>query len=147
MIATPSTTRQYCTFRLAHYHCGIAVESVHEILNRHDMTHVPLAPSIVAGLINLRGQILIAMDLRARMGFPKRDADRQPVIIVVEDGEADVCTALLVDEIGDVIEVDPGDCESPPPAIDAHHRELIQQVCKRDQGLLMILHAGNTTQF
>lgn len=140
MIDVAGSKRQYCTFRLAQYLCGIDVLAVHEILRHQPMTRIPLAPPVVKGLINLRGQIITALDMRTRLGFPPRDDGRQPVNIVVGVGNADDATAaLLVDEIGDVIHIDPADCEAPPDTIQGQVRDLISQVCKLEKGLLLIL--------
>ncbi len=141
MIDIVAQQRQYCTFRLAQYHCGIDVMAVREILRHQPMTRVPLAPPAVKGLINLRGQIITALDLRLRLGFPPREDGKQPVNIVVglqDDGEECVA-ALLVDEIGDVIDIDPTTCETPPDTIRGAVRELILSVSKREKGLLLIL--------
>lgn len=140
MIDVAGNLRQYCTFRLAQYLCGIEVLAVHEILRHQPMTRIPLAPPVVKGLINLRGQIITALDMRTRLGFPAREDGRQPVNIVVGvGGSDDASAALLVDEIGDVIQINPADCEAPPDTIQGQVRELISQVCKLEKGLLLIL--------
>ncbi len=137
--------RQYCTFRLAQHHCGIEVLAVREILRHQPLTRVPLAPPVVQGLLNLRGQIITAIDLRTRLAFPPREAGRHPTVIVVGTGEDD-SAALLVDEIGDVVDIDPAACEPPPDTIRGELRELIQGVCKRDQGLILLLDVRQTVQ-
>jgi chemotaxis signal transduction protein len=141
MIDVAPQSRQYCTFRLAQYHCGIDVQAVHEILRHQPMTRVPLAPPVVKGLINLRGQIITALDMRTRLGFPARADGKQPVNIVVSVGSGgeETAAALLVDEIGDVIDIDPATCEPPPDTHRGAVRNLITSVCKREKGLLLIL--------
>lgn len=141
MIDAVTATRQYCTFRLAQYHCGIDVLAVHEILRHQPMTRVPLAPPVVKGLINLRGQIITALDMRTRLAFPPRADGKAPINIVVGAGQGseEAAAALLVDEIGDVIDIDPANCESPPDTIQGAMRDLIQSVCKLEKGLLLIL--------
>jgi purine-binding chemotaxis protein CheW len=71
-------TRQYCTFHLDGLFFGVEVSQVQEVLRYQDMTRVPLAPPMVRGLINLRGQIVTAFDLRQRLGMPPRPADEMP---------------------------------------------------------------------
>ena len=56
--------QQFCTFFLDDYCFGVEVEKVQEVLRHQKMTQIPLAPSTVKGLINLRGQIVVAIDLR-----------------------------------------------------------------------------------
>lgn len=141
MIDLISQHRQYCTFRLDQYHCGVDVLGVREILRHQTITPVPLAHPVVKGLINLRGQIITAIDLRIRLGFPSRPERKPPIIIVVDikSGEEGSTAALLVDEIGDVIDIDPVSCEAPPDTMHGAIREFIQAVCKREQGLMLII--------
>ena len=141
MIDLAAPHRQYCTFRLGQYHCGIDVLAVHEILHHQPMTRVPLAPPVVKGLINLRGQIITALDMRVRLGFPARADGKPSVNIVVgyASGSEEATAALLVDEIGDVVEIDPASCETPPDTVRGAIRVLILAVSKREQGLLLIL--------
>ncbi|MBN8524645.1 MAG: purine-binding chemotaxis protein CheW [Planctomycetes bacterium] len=148
MIDIAGSSRQYCTFRLAQYHCGIDVLAVHEILRHQPMTRVPLAPPVVKGLINLRGQIITALDMRTRLSFPPREDGKAPINIVVGTGagEDEAAAALLVDEIGDVIDIDPASCEPPPDTINGAVRDLIQSVCKLEKGLLLILDVAKATR-
>ena len=66
---------QYCTFSLDGHVFGVPVSSVQEVLRSQDLTTVPLAPTEIAGLLNLRGQIVTSLELRARLGLPPRDPD------------------------------------------------------------------------
>jgi purine-binding chemotaxis protein CheW len=145
MSAPAIANRQYCTFRLAQFHCGIEVLTVREILRHQPLTRVPLAPPVVQGLLNLRGQIITALDLRLRLAFPPRGPDQPPTILVVGRGDDDA-VALLVDEIGDVLDIDPATCEPPPDTIQGELRDLIQGVCKREQGLVLLLDAQRAAQ-
>ncbi len=148
MIDLATQTRQYCTFKLAQYLCGIDVLVVHEILRQQPMTRVPLAPAVVKGLINLRGQIITALDMRTRLAFPPREDGKPPINIVVTVGEgAEASTAaLLVDEIGDVVDIDPATCEPPPDTIRGAVRELIHSVCKMDKGVILILDTAKAVR-
>ena len=90
---------QFCTFVLGGHHFGIDVLKVQEIIRYQEMTRVPLAPPVVRGLINLRGQIVTAIDLRRRLELPERTDGQLPVNVVVKTDDGAV--SLLVDEIGD----------------------------------------------
>ena len=68
-MAKPS---QYCTFYLEKLLFGVDLQSVQEVIRTLGMTQVPLAPDVVSGLINLRGQIVTAVDLRRRLDLPPR---------------------------------------------------------------------------
>jgi purine-binding chemotaxis protein CheW len=132
-----TAARQYCTFYVNGLYFGLDVLEVQEIIRYQQMTRVPLAPPVVRGLINLRGQIVTAIDLRLRLEFPQRPADQLPVNIVVHTDEGAV--SLLVDEIGDVLDVPGKLFERPPETLQGTARELIRGVYKLDDRLLLIL--------
>ncbi len=129
--------KQYCTFFLNNLFFGVEVVKVQEVFKYQEMTQVPLAPSVVRGLINLRGQIITAVDLRRRLKMPERPEDQLPMNVVVRTEEGVV--SLLVDEIGDVLEVAATDFEQPPDTIDEITRELVKGVYKLEERLLLIL--------
>jgi len=128
---------QFCTFTLEKLFFGVEVERVQEVVRYQAMTRVPLAPAVVRGLINLRGQIVTAVDLRRRLGLPDAEADRLPMNVVVRHGDGAV--SLLVDEIGDVLEVDEGAFELPPDTLQGPERELIRGAYKLKDRLLLPL--------
>ncbi|MCZ7527736.1 MAG: chemotaxis protein CheW [Acidimicrobiia bacterium] len=129
--------RQYCTFTLDGQNFGVEVRKVQEVLRYQDMTAVPLAPSVVSGLINLRGQIVTAVDLRRRLVLPERRDGRHPMNIVVRTDDG--ALSLLVDSIGEVLLVDTETFEAPPETIAPQVRELLTGVCKLEDRLLLIL--------
>ncbi|HBI43222.1 MAG TPA: chemotaxis protein CheW [Planctomycetales bacterium] len=133
-----SANRQYCTFYLDDIFFGVEVEKVQEVVSYQEMTRVPLAPPVVRGLINLRGQIVTALDLRRRLDMPERPAGRNPVNVVVRAD--DVPTSLLVDQIGDVLEVSEEAFERPPETLRGPARELIHGAYKLKDRLLLILN-------
>ena len=129
--------RQFCTFLLDDQIFGIDVLQVQEVIRYQEMTRVPLASRMVRGLINLRGQIVTAIDLRERLGLPPLPAGRLPMNVVV--GSDDDVVSLLVDEIGDVIEVEESTFESVPETLSHAARELLRGVHKLDGQLLLVL--------
>lgn len=133
-------TRQFCTFYVDNLFLGIDVQQIQEVIRYQGMTRVPLAPVAVSGLINLRGQIVTAIDLRRRLDMPLRRPDESPMNVVVRDGENAV--SLLVDRIGDVLEVDDDLFESPPSTVRASVRELIVGTYKLSDRLLLVLDTG-----
>jgi purine-binding chemotaxis protein CheW len=130
-------TRQYSTFVVDGLLFGIDVMRVQEVIRYQTMTPVPLAPEVVHGLINLRGQIVTALDLRARLELSPRGVDVRPMNVVVRTDEGAV--ALLVDEIGDVVTADEGSWESAPSTLSGAARELIPGAYKIDGRLLLQL--------
>lgn len=132
--------RQYCTFSLDGHHFGIDVLKVQEVIRYQEMTRVPLAHPVVRGLINLRGQIVTALDLRRRLDMPARPDGRLPVNVVVTTDDGAV--SLLVDEIGDVLNVADGDFERVPETLTGAARDLIRGAYKLPARLLLILDVG-----
>jgi len=130
-------TRQFCTFYLDKLLFGVELTGVQEVMRHLDMTQVPLAPEVVSGLINLRGQIVTAINLRKRLELAALGADAQPMNVVVrsEDG----AVALLVDEIGDVVELAEDSFEPPPETLRGAVRGIILGVHKLEKQLLHVL--------
>lgn len=132
-----TATNQLCTFRIDDNLYGIDALRVQEVLKYQEMTRAPRAPVEISGLINLRGQIVTAIDLRKRLGFKPKIDGKQQMNVVVRDNECAV--SLLVDKIGDVIEVDETCFEEPPGTLTPPTRELIQGAYKLEKQLLLLL--------
>jgi purine-binding chemotaxis protein CheW len=130
-------TNQYVTFYLDRHLFGVEVGKVQEVIRYQEMTRVPLADSVVTGLINLRGQIVTALDLRRRLEMSDRPEGKLPMNVVVRTG--DEAVSLLVDEIGDVLEVEESTFESPPETLQGEARSLIRGAYKLSGQLLFIL--------
>ena len=136
--------RQYATFYIGDLFFGIEVMKVQEVLRYLDMTRVPLAPTVIAGLINLRGQIVIAIDLRNRLGLESRPEGETPMNMVVRTEDSAV--SLLVDEIGDVVDVTDETWEQPPDNMNKERRELIEGIHKLPGQLLLVLSTERVLQ-
>jgi purine-binding chemotaxis protein CheW len=133
-MADPSL-RQYCTFFISGALFGIEVDRVQEIVRAQPLTPVPLAPPAVRGLINLRGQIVPAIDLRRCLQITAQVDEPSNVIIRTDDGPV----SLLVDEVGEVVEVDDRRLEPAPENLRGATRALIRGVCQLPADLLLIL--------
>jgi len=128
---------QYVTFRVSNLFFGIDVAQAKEIIRYQAMTPVPLAPTFVRGLINLRGQIITAIDLRSLLQFQELASDLRPMNVVVQTREEVV--SLLVDRVGDVIDVEQEWFEPTPETIAPHVRALLKGVFKLKKELLLVL--------
>lgn len=137
-------TQQFCTFHLDRLLFGVEVQKVQEVLRYQEMTSVPLASDVFSGLINLRGQIVTAIDLRKRLSLPPRASDALPmnVVLRLDDG----AVSLQVDEIGDVLEVDERQFEMVPETLSGVARQLVACVYKLEKGLLLVLDTDRTIQ-
>jgi purine-binding chemotaxis protein CheW len=132
-------TRLMCTFRVERHLLGVDIGRVQEILRAQPLTRVPLAPAEVAGLLNLRGQIVPALELRQRLGLPPRPPGAEPHNVVLRSEEGSV--SLLVDDIGDILEAPPSAYEPLPEHLRGPLRELLLGVYKLPTGLLLELSA------
>lgn len=129
----------FCTFWVDGLYFGVEVERVQEVLRYQEMTRVPLAPPVVRGLINLRGQIVTAIDMRRRLNLRERSDGKPPMNVILrsEDG----AMSLLVDEIGEVLSTSGDACEPPPETLRGLGRQLIKSVYKLNDRLLLVLDA------
>lgn len=138
-----NTPTQYCTFHVAGLFLGIDVLSVQEVLRASPLSRVPLAPPTVEGLLNLRGQIVTTIDLRRRLGFAPRAADTEPMFMIVRTADGHV--SLLVDSVGDVLELTDETLEPPPETLPPATRSLIRGVHKLPKQLLHLLDPEQAT--
>lgn len=129
--------RQICTFRVDGMSLGLDVEYVQEVLRYQEMTEVPLAPPAVKGLINLRGQIVTALDMRRRFELPPDTSGEPPMNVIMQSSGSMV--SLLVDSIGDVESVNDEWYEPVPETLDLGTKSMVRCVCKLESKLLLIL--------
>ena len=132
-----ANTSQFCTFYLDKLLFGVELKTVQEVIRSVEVTQVPLAPQVVSGLINLRGQIVTAVDLRRRLELEPRGAGVPAMNVVVRSDDGAV--SLLVDEIGDVVEVEEASFERPPETLRGSVRAIIIGVHKLKDRLMLVL--------
>lgn len=133
-----SASCEVCTFEVAGHLFGIDALDVQEIMQAQRITRVPLAPLGVAGLLNVRGELVIAINLRQRLELPPRGADTPSMNIVLRT--VDGAISLLVDTVGEVIRVSHDACEPPPPTLRGAARALTDAVVKLNDRLLLRLN-------
>lgn len=106
---------QYLTFTVSGERYGVNVVGIHEIVELGPMTDLPLAPDYIRGVVNLRGKVLPVVDLTVRLGMQQSDCTKRSCVIVV-----DVCSGqyknigLLVDEVDEILEINPALIQPPP---------------------------------
>jgi len=128
--------RQLATFSVDGRTIGVDVTRVREVTRARELTPVPLAPAGVAGLMNLRGEIVTAIDLRTRLGLAPRQPGAKAMHVVLGGAEP---VSLLVDEVADVVEVDEAALELPPVTLGGHAGRLIVGAYPREDALLLEL--------
>jgi purine-binding chemotaxis protein CheW len=131
------TSRQFATFEVADQFFGVEVDAVQEVLSYNEYTPVPLAPPAVGGLFNLRGQVIAAVDLRVQLGLDRQGLDG-PLMNVILRGD-DEPVSLLVDKIGEVVDLDADAFEPPPVTLDGPTRDLVVGTYKMDGRLMLAL--------
>lgn len=136
--------QQLCTFRLGDLLFGVDVLRVQEVIRAQPMTGVPRAHESVHGLINLRGQIVTALDLRTATGLGAAPEGHEAMNVVVRTDDGAV--SLLVDEIGDVIEVRDVPFEAAPETLRPRLKDVVVGVYKLDEGLLLELDVDRATE-
>lgn len=128
---------QFVSFWIDEQLLGVPVNLVQEVLNPQTIARTPQARPEIAGLLNLRGQIVTAVNLRRRLGLKDLDKSRRPMNVVVRQGTESF--SLLVDEVGDVINVSGERLEPVPHTLDAHWKSVTRGVFRLDQRLFIVL--------
>jgi purine-binding chemotaxis protein CheW len=136
---------QYVSFFIDRQLLGIPVNAVQEVLNPQAISPVPLARAEISGLLNLRGQIVTAVNLRRRLALPDLDRDTEGMNVVVRHlGES---FSLQVDDVGDVINVSGTALEAAPSTLDAHWKTVTTGVFRLDEQLFVILNVASLLNF
>lgn len=130
--------QQYCTFLLEKLLFGVQVDRVQEVLRPQPITRVPMAPSGASGLLNLRGQIVTAIDLRSRLDLPRAEDEDALMNVVIRTG-IDAVVSLQVDSIDEIVTVNEASFERAPDTLDRKVRRLITGAYKLDNTLLLCL--------
>ena len=129
---------QYCTFELGPLLLGIEAHRVQEVLRFQPVTPVPLAPDFVHGLMNLRGQIVLVVDLCKKLGSVDGVRNPRPINVLTQTQSGVV--SLLADRIGDVVEADPLDFDAVPDTLQGPAREIVAAALRLPERLLLLLN-------
>ena len=130
---------KYLTFQVAREHYGIEICYVTEIIGIQAITELPEMPDFIKGVINLRGNVIPVMDVRARFKLSDRDYDERTCIIVVEIKDAAV--GLIVDEVMEVMDITEDSVE-PPPKATAKNSNFLQGIGKVENDVKIILNVS-----
>ncbi len=127
----------YLSFRLGPQLFGLPLLSVQDVLDPRPLTRIPLAPPEVAGALNVRGRIITAIDVRSRLGLgPRGDESRYSSIVVEHEDEL---YNLIVDAVGDVLELPLSQYEPNPPTLTAAWREFANGVFRLEADLMLVV--------
>ena len=139
------TSRQFSTFKINNSLYGIEVDKVQEISNTIIVTRVPLAPDYILGLINLRGQIATAIDLRSLFQLKTKNVEDSSVNVVCKI--KGVLLSFMVDEISDVLELHSKDFEETPENIDPNVSLFMDGVYKLQDSILSVLNVDKIYEY
>ena len=135
--AAEAARDEYVTIKIGGQLLGIPVLTVQDVLGPHNILHIPLAPSAVAGALNLRGRIVTALDMRVCVGLPACEEPSKAMSVVVEhDGEL---YSLLVDEVGDVLAPPQDGFQRNPSNLAPPWRDVCTGVYRLKDALLPVL--------
>ena len=137
--------RQYVSFWIGDQLLGVPVRVVQEVLNPQEIARIPRARSEISGLLNLRGQIVTAVNLRRRLQLPDLEEDRESINVVVRHQEEPF--SILVDEVGDVITVDEETFDHVPPTLDVVWRGVTKGVYRMEGRLFVIVDIAAILDF
>lgn len=130
-----SDSDTWATFFLSGEMFAVPVEHVQEVLMDQPLTPVPMAPRHIRGLLNLRGQIMPAIDLRRRLDFPPRADDEPGSILVVKTSTQLI--SVLVDQIGDVLPLPHDNWRPTPDTLPAQHRAFVFGICPIQEHIVL----------
>lgn len=135
---------QYCTFELGSMLLGVEARRVQEVLRAHPITPVPLAPDFIRGLMNLRGQIVLVIDLALRLGTGDESQPSRSVNVLTHTSHG--VLSLLADRIGDVIEVESESFDEVPDTLQGPAREIVSKALRLPERLLLLLDPEQITE-
>jgi purine-binding chemotaxis protein CheW len=137
--------RDYVTMTIGDQIFGIPVLTVQDVLGPQNIARVPLAPPEVAGSLNLRGRIVTAIDVRPRLGLPKRESGKAAMSVVVE--HENELYSLLVDNVGEVLSLNARDYQRNPPTLNPRIREFSDGIYRLNGSLLVVLSVASLLDF
>ena len=137
--------KQYLTFRIGNENYGLELSQTREIIKYSGITEVPLMPSFLRGVINLRGDVVPVIDLAVRLGRKSIEVQKRTCIIVVElqNNEQNHVLGLLADSVSEVIEMNDENIEDAPSFGANIRADFIQGIAKRDDEFVVLLDANN----
>jgi purine-binding chemotaxis protein CheW len=132
---------EFLCFRVSNEIYGINIMDIKEIIKPREVTEVPRAPLFVSGILSLRGIIIPIIDMRVRLGLTREESTGKERIIVIRS--SDSFSGLLVDEVIQVVQIQPGAVEAAPAIMDGIDRDFISGLGRSDGRLIIILNLEN----
>ena len=145
MNKTVSTEVEFVTAWIADQLFGLPITRVHDVFEAERITHVPLAPSEIAGVLNLRGRVVTALDMRRRLGLPPREGHNKQMAIGIDHaGEA---YGLLVDSMGEVLKLNAAALDAVPINLNKDWAEISAGVYRLEDRIMIVLDVDRILDF
>lgn len=139
------SSQEYITLWIGGQLFGASVSRIHDVFAPTSITPVPLGPKEVAGLLNLRGRIVTAIDARSRLGLPPRDEEASIMAIGIEKGNESF--GLIIDEVGEVMTLDSASREDVPTNLDPVWAQIASGVYRLEDRLLVVMDIDKILTF
>jgi len=133
------TQTELLTCRVGDQWIGFHVQQVREVVTNQKRTRMPLSSNAVLGLINLRGRVMTELDVRKVVGLPERAAGEPCHVAIIETSSGEDF-GLTVDDVGEVMLLDPENYEPTPRSLDAIWRQVSEGVLKLEEGVLVLVN-------
>jgi purine-binding chemotaxis protein CheW len=137
-IITHDNEQPFVTMHIAGQLFGISVMAVQDVLRNLQVSRVPRAPETIGGVINIRGRVVTALNMRVRLGMPQAETVAPPMYVVVDHQQE--LFALMVDLVGDVVNLSVKTMEKLPANLDESWRSVSTGVFRMDDDLMLILN-------
>ena len=145
MSKTAATETEFVTAWIADQLFGIPITRVHDVFEAERITRVPLAPTEICGVLNLRGRVVTALDMRKRLGLPKQEGQKKQMAIGIDhDGEA---YGLLVDSMGEVMKLSPSAFDAVPINLHKDWAAICSGIYRLEDRLMVVLDVDRILNF
>lgn len=130
-------TNEYVTVKIGPQIFGLPIDRVHDVFVPEIITQVPMSLSDIAGVLNLRGRIVTAIDMRRKLGIEPREDRQNSMAVGIEfNGES---YGLMIDSVGEVLKLEAGDIDQNPINLDTRWSSVSNGVYRLDGALMVIL--------
>jgi len=139
-----ASSHQFLSFMLAGDEYGVEILKVQEIRGWEKVRPLPEAPNFVCGVMSLRGEVVLIIDLRKRFGMPAQDYSSTTVVIIVRDhaGDGEPAIGLVVDAVSDVYAIDDEDMREAPQLGDGVRAKMLHGVAMVGEHMVFVLDLG-----
>ncbi len=145
MSLRPAGEIEYVTAWIAGQLFGIPIKRVHDVFEVERITRVPLAPVEISGVLNLRGRVVTALDMRTRLGLPPRESEKKRMAIGIDqDGEA---YGLLVDSMGEVLKLSASAIDGVPINMQREWAAISSGIYRLEDRLMIVLDVDQILNF